>query len=49
LDRVAPSVDVTLLDEALRRTPTERIEQLVQLLRVMEELRRAREMKGQAR
>lgn len=46
LDRLPPSIDESLLDESLRLTPTERIEKMMKLLEVMEELRRAREAKG---
>jgi hypothetical protein len=34
-------VDVTLLDENLKRTPTERLERMISMLRLTEELRRA--------
>lgn len=46
LDRLPAGVDVTLIDESLKRTPTERVERLMELLRAMEELQRAREAKG---
>lgn len=41
-DVVDPGVDATLLEENLRRTPTERIERMLSMLRLAEDLRNAR-------
>lgn len=35
-------VDLSLIDSALARTPTERVQHMVQLLRIIEELRRTK-------
>jgi hypothetical protein len=42
LDRLPPGVDVTLIDEALKLTPTERVEKAIAMMRLAEALRAAR-------
>ena len=42
LDRVAPGVDTAQLEEALRLSPTERLERLQHLVDFVEEVSRAR-------
>jgi hypothetical protein len=41
-DAIDPGVDVTLLEENLKRTPTERIERMLSMLRLADDLRNAR-------
>lgn len=41
LDHLPPGVDVTLIEESLKLTPTERIERMVELLKTMEALQQA--------
>ena len=41
LDRTPPSLDLSQLEEALKKTPTERIEDLMALMRFAEQLRAA--------
>jgi hypothetical protein len=38
LDRLPPGVDMTQLDHALRLTPSERLEELERLVRMVEEV-----------
>jgi hypothetical protein len=42
LDKLKPSIDVTLIEESLRRTPDERLRDLVQMMKLAEELERSR-------
>jgi len=42
LQKLPPSLDLTLLEEGLKLTPTERLEQLQQLSDLAEEVTRAR-------
>ena len=41
LDQLPPSLDVSQLETALAKTPTERVEELMALMRFAEELRAA--------
>jgi hypothetical protein len=43
LDRLPPGVDRTLIEEARKKTPTERLEQVRAFVEFLDELRRARE------
>jgi hypothetical protein len=43
IDAFKPGIDVTLLDENLKRTPEERLRRLQQLIRYAEELKAAGE------
>jgi hypothetical protein len=40
-DLVDPGIDLTLIDEALRLTPTERIERMRAMLQLAEDIRQA--------
>jgi hypothetical protein len=39
-ERIPSGVDVTLIEENLRLTPTERVEKMLRLLRLVEEIRK---------
>jgi hypothetical protein len=41
LDQLPPSVDVSQIEESLRRTPTERLERMVKFIEFLDEVRRA--------
>ena len=43
LDKMRPSIDPTLIEENLKRSPTERIQALQAMVDLAEEVRRARE------
>ena len=42
LDKLPPSIDVTLVEESLRRTPDERLRDLVEMTKLAEQLERNR-------
>lgn len=42
LDKLKPSIDVTLIEESLRRTPDERLRDLLEMNKLVEEVERNR-------